>query len=73
MTEGRGGGLRLGPAKYALDAEPPIVPDATGSYADFIAARLGRGVEVEPLTLRSLREDADLRAHAGLPEPFVDF
>jgi hypothetical protein len=31
--EATGSELALGPTRYALDAEPPVLPDATGAYA----------------------------------------
>jgi hypothetical protein len=39
--------------------------DATASYARFIAARLGRDVTVEPLTIAALERDAKARALAN--------
>lgn len=50
-----------------------LFPDATASYADFIAARLGRGVAVEPVTLEQLRQRPDLRAQACSADFVVTF
>ncbi|WP_165219070.1 GntR family transcriptional regulator [Affinirhizobium pseudoryzae] len=42
-----------------------LFAEATGSYAGFIADRLGPGVTVEPLTIATLENDAALRARAA--------
>jgi len=42
-----------------------LFQDATASYARFIAARLGRDVTVEPLTIAALERDAKARALAN--------
>ena len=52
-----------------------LFPDATASYSRFIAARLGSGVTVEPLTISALQSDPDIRARvssADLAVTFVD-
>lgn len=50
-----------------------LFPEATASYADFIALRLGRGVSVEPVTIEDLRQRQDLRALAGSADLVVTF
>lgn len=50
-----------------------LYPEATASYARFIAARLGNTVTVEPLTLASLQADPDLRARVGSADLAVTF
>jgi hypothetical protein len=50
-----------------------IFPDATASYARFIAARLGPGVTVEPLTISAIERDADMKARANSADLAVTF
>ena len=50
-----------------------LFPDATASYARFIAARLGTGVTVEPLTISAIERDADARARANSADLAVTF
>jgi hypothetical protein len=42
-----------------------LFPEATASYARFIAARLGEGATVEPMTIESIQRDPDIRARAA--------
>ena len=50
-----------------------LFPEATASYARFIAARLGAGVTVEPLTLGGIEQDAEARARASSADLVVTF
>ena len=50
-----------------------LFPDATASYARFIAARLGSGVTVEPLTISALERDPEARARANSADLAVTF
>jgi DNA-binding transcriptional regulator YhcF (GntR family) len=50
-----------------------LFPDATASYARFIAARLGRGVTVEPLTIAAIEREKDAKAKANSADLVVTF
>lgn len=50
-----------------------LFADATASYARFIAARLGAGVTVEPLTIAAIERDADTRARVNSADLAVTF
>jgi DNA-binding transcriptional regulator YhcF (GntR family) len=50
-----------------------LFADATASYARFIAARLGAGVTVEPLTISAIERDAEARARANSADLAVTF
>ena len=50
-----------------------LFADATASYARFIAARLGSGVTVEPLTISAIEGDPDARARANSADLAVTF
>jgi DNA-binding transcriptional regulator YhcF (GntR family) len=50
-----------------------LFTDATASYARFIAARLGSGITVEPLTISAIECDADVRARANSADLAVTF
>jgi DNA-binding transcriptional regulator YhcF (GntR family) len=50
-----------------------LYAEATDSYARFIAARLGSGVNVEPMTLAAIQADAELRARASSADLAVTF
>ena len=50
-----------------------LFPDATASYARFIAARLGRGVTVEPLTVAAIEREANAKARAGSADLAITF
>ena len=50
-----------------------LFTEATASYARFIAARLGAGVTVEPLTISAIERDADVRARANSADLVVTF
>lgn len=50
-----------------------LFPDATASYARFIAARLGRGVTVEPVTLAAIEREASAKARAGSADLAITF
>lgn len=50
-----------------------LFPDATASYARFIANRLGAGVTVEPLTVAALERDPEARARANSADLAVTF
>jgi DNA-binding transcriptional regulator YhcF (GntR family) len=50
-----------------------LFTDATASYARFIAARLGSGVTVEPLTISAIERDPDTCARANSADLAVTF
>jgi DNA-binding transcriptional regulator YhcF (GntR family) len=50
-----------------------LFPDATASYARFIAARLGKGVTVEPLTIAAIEREANARARANSADLAITF
>jgi DNA-binding transcriptional regulator YhcF (GntR family) len=50
-----------------------LFPEATASYALFIAARLGNGVTVEPLTIAAIERDPDARSRANSADLAVTF
>ncbi|MDL2401774.1 GntR family transcriptional regulator [Rhizobium mayense] len=50
-----------------------LFPDATASYARFIAARLGRGVTVEPLTIAAIERQSDAKARANSADLAITF
>jgi DNA-binding transcriptional regulator YhcF (GntR family) len=50
-----------------------LFPDATASYARFIAARLGRGVTVEPLTIAAIERQKDAKARANSADLAITF
>jgi DNA-binding transcriptional regulator YhcF (GntR family) len=50
-----------------------LFPDATASYARFIASRLGRGVTVEPVTIAALENEASAKARANSADLAVTF
>ena len=50
-----------------------LFADATASYSRFIAARLGAGVTVEPLTISAIERDPDARARANSADLAVTF
>ncbi|WP_132957649.1 GntR family transcriptional regulator [Rhizobium sp. BK251] len=50
-----------------------LFPDATASYARVIAARLGRGATVEPLTISAIERSAEARARANSADLAITF
>jgi len=50
-----------------------LFPEATASYAKFIAARLGSGATVEPMTLDEVQRDATIRDRAGSADLALTF
>lgn len=50
-----------------------LFPEATASYAKFIAARLGTGATVEPMSLDDIQRDADIRSRAGSADLALTF
>ncbi|CAN5431428.1 hypothetical protein BH10PSE7_BH10PSE7_19100 [soil metagenome] len=50
-----------------------LFTDATASYARFIAARLGNGVTVEPLTIAAIEREPEARARANSADLAVTF
>lgn len=50
-----------------------LFPDATASYARFIATRLGSAVTVEPLTIAAIERDAGMRARANSADLAITF
>jgi DNA-binding transcriptional regulator YhcF (GntR family) len=50
-----------------------IFPEATASYARFIAARLGASVTVEPLTIAAIERDPEMKARANSADLAVTF
>lgn len=50
-----------------------LFPEATASYARFIAARLGSGVTVEPLTVAAIERETNARARAGSADLAITF
>ncbi|MBP0616850.1 GntR family transcriptional regulator [Jiella mangrovi] len=50
-----------------------LFAEATTSYARFIAARLGEGVTVEPLTIAAIQRKPDARARAASADLVVTF
>lgn len=62
----------------SIDVQTRIVmiglfTEATASYARFIAARLGAGVTVEPLTISAIERDPEARARANSADLAVTF
>jgi DNA-binding transcriptional regulator YhcF (GntR family) len=50
-----------------------LFPEATASYARFIAARLGRGVTVEPLTVAAIERETGAKARANSADLAITF
>jgi DNA-binding transcriptional regulator YhcF (GntR family) len=50
-----------------------LFPEATASYARFIAARLGRGVTVEPLTVAAIERETNAKARANSADLAITF
>lgn len=50
-----------------------LFPEATASYAKFIAARLGNGATVEPMSLDDIQRDTELRNRAGSADLALTF
>jgi DNA-binding transcriptional regulator YhcF (GntR family) len=50
-----------------------LFPEATTSYARFVAARLGTGVTVEPLTIAAIERDPDIRVRANSADLAITF
>ena len=50
-----------------------LFQEATASYARFIAARLGNGVTVEPLTISAIERDTETRARANSADLAITF
>lgn len=50
-----------------------IFPEATASYARFIAGRLGTGVTVEPLTVSAIEREADAKARVNSADLAITF
>jgi DNA-binding transcriptional regulator YhcF (GntR family) len=50
-----------------------LFPEATASYARFIAARLGRGVTVEPLTVAAIEREPLAKARANSADLAITF
>lgn len=50
-----------------------LFPEATASYARFIAARLGRGVTVEPLTVAAIERETLAKARANSADLAITF
>lgn len=50
-----------------------LFPEATTSYAKFIAARLGTGVTVEPMSIDDIQRNPELRARAGSADLALTF
>ncbi len=50
-----------------------LFPEATASYARFIAARLGKGVVVESLTISAIERDPETRARANSADLAITF
>ncbi|WP_337268514.1 GntR family transcriptional regulator [Oryzifoliimicrobium ureilyticus] len=50
-----------------------LFPEPTASYARFIAARLGRGVTVEPVTISAIERDGNARSRANSADLAVTF
>lgn len=50
-----------------------LFPDATTSYARFIAAQLGSTVTVEPMTIDAIMRQSDLRHRAGSADLVLTF
>jgi DNA-binding transcriptional regulator YhcF (GntR family) len=50
-----------------------LFPEATTSYARFIAARLGKSVTVEPLTIAAIEREASARARANSADLAITF
>lgn len=50
-----------------------LFTDATASYARFIAARLGKGVTVEPLTIAAVEREKDAKARANSADLAITF
>ncbi|MBM7044677.1 MULTISPECIES: GntR family transcriptional regulator [Rhizobium] len=50
-----------------------IFPEATASYARFIAGRLGTGVTVEPLTVSAIEREVDAKARVNSADLAITF
>lgn len=50
-----------------------LFPEPTASYARFIAARLGRGVTVEPITISAIEREANAKSRANSADLAVTF
>jgi DNA-binding transcriptional regulator YhcF (GntR family) len=50
-----------------------LFPEATNSYARFIAERIGGGATVEPMTLDAIQRNPDLRERAGSSDLVITF
>jgi DNA-binding transcriptional regulator YhcF (GntR family) len=50
-----------------------LFPNATAAYARAIAAQVGRGATVDPLTIEALQRDPALRARAGSADLAITF
>lgn len=50
-----------------------LFPEATASYARFIAARLGRSVTVEPVTVAAIEREAGAKARANSADLAITF
>ena len=50
-----------------------LFPEATASYAKFIAARLGTGATVEPMSLDDIQRNAEVRGRAGSADLALTF
>ena len=50
-----------------------LFPEATASYAKFVAARLGTGATVEPMTIDAIQRLAEVRARAGSADLALTF
>lgn len=50
-----------------------LFPQATASYAKFIAARLGNGATVEPMSLDEIQRDPEIRSRAGSADLALTF
>ena len=50
-----------------------LFPEATASYAKFIAARLGTGATVEPMSIDDIQRDPDKRGRAGSADLALTF
>jgi hypothetical protein len=64
---------RRSPRSRASVVMIALFPEATASYARFIAARLGEGATVEPVTIDALQGDPVVRARAGSADLVVTF
>lgn len=50
-----------------------LFPEATASYAKFIAARLGNGATVEPMSMADIERNPELRSRAGSADLALTF